>query len=175
MPLHPGLDCAQHRQLSAGELESAAGHGAIEAPGFDLASFCQACCGSPGPYLCFVATHAQKPPRLLPSTARAVAFCIEVRCVERCSSAVPLLIWTNYLNLAAGALPVCRANDPRCCLSVTGADAVQASVAVLWCDSCAKKGDPCEPPLWCRSCCSKRSSSPSTDMRKQRLGTAISF
>jgi hypothetical protein len=32
---------------------------------------------------------------------------------------------------------------------VTGADALQASVAVLWCDSCAKKGDPCKPPLWC--------------------------
>ena len=36
----------------------------------------------------------QKPPRF-PSTALAVAFCIEVRSVERCSNAVPLLIWTH--------------------------------------------------------------------------------
>ena len=34
LPLHAGLDCAQYRQLSAGELESAAGHGAIEGAGF---------------------------------------------------------------------------------------------------------------------------------------------
>jgi hypothetical protein len=39
----------------------------------------------------------QKPPRF-PSTARAVAFCGEVRCVERCSNAVPLLVWTHCLN-----------------------------------------------------------------------------
>src|SRR6202008_1949409 len=42
--------------------------------------------------------RTQKPPRL-PSTARAVAFCREVRCVERRSNAVPLLIWTHCLNL----------------------------------------------------------------------------
>jgi hypothetical protein len=45
-----------------------------------------------------VMQHTQKPPRF-PSTARAVAFCREVRRVERRSNAVPLLIWTQYLNL----------------------------------------------------------------------------
>jgi hypothetical protein len=56
--------------------------------------------------------------------------CLEVCRAERCSNAVPLLIWTHCLTYAAGALPVCRANDPRYRLSVTGADAVQASAAV---------------------------------------------
>jgi hypothetical protein len=41
--------------------------------------------------------HTQEPPRF-PSTARAVAFCGEVRCVERCSNAVPLLVWAHCLN-----------------------------------------------------------------------------
>ena len=42
------------------------------------------------------------------------------------------LIWTHAtFNEAAGALPVCRANDPRWPLCVTGGDALQASVAVL--------------------------------------------
>jgi hypothetical protein len=41
--------------------------------------------------------NTQKPPRFS-STAGAVAFCIEVRCVERCSNAVPLLVWTHGLN-----------------------------------------------------------------------------
>jgi IS66 C-terminal element len=62
---------------------------------------------------------------------RAAAFCREVRCVERCSNAVPLLVWIHCLNWAAGALPVYRANDPRRPLCVTGGDALQASVAVL--------------------------------------------
>jgi hypothetical protein len=72
-----------------------------------------------------------------------------VRCVERCSNAVPLLIWTHCLNYAAGAFPVCRANDPRCSVCVTGDDADQASAAVL--------------------------SMISTSMRKRRPATAISF
>jgi hypothetical protein len=43
---------------------------------------------------------------------------------------VPHLVWTHCLNEAAGALPVCRANDPRSLSSVDGDDADQASGAV---------------------------------------------
>jgi hypothetical protein len=41
------------------------------------------------------------------------------------------LIWTHAtFNEAVGALPVCRANDPRSLWHVTGGDALQASTAV---------------------------------------------
>jgi hypothetical protein len=41
------------------------------------------------------------------------------------------LIWTHAtFNEAVGALPVCRANDPRSSRCVTGGDALQASTAV---------------------------------------------
>jgi hypothetical protein len=41
------------------------------------------------------------------------------------------LIWTHAtFNEAVGALPVCRANDPRSLRHVTGGDALQASTAV---------------------------------------------
>ena len=78
--------------------------------------------------------RTQKPPRL-PSTARTVAFCCVLQRgalrrapLERGAS--------SYLDAlpqfeAAGALPMCRANDPRCHPYVTGADVDQASAAVL--------------------------------------------
>ena len=37
---------------------------------------------APGPFYVRISGHTQKPPRF-PSTARAVAFFVEVRCVER--------------------------------------------------------------------------------------------
>ena len=64
-------------------------------------------------------THTQRPPRL-PSTARAVAFCVKVRCDL---DALPSM-------RRQVALPMCRANDPRLSC-VIGADANQANAAVL--------------------------------------------
>jgi hypothetical protein len=52
----------------------------------------------------------------------AVSICNRTRCL--------IFVWTHCLNEAAGALPVCRANDPRLFLSVNGDDADQASAAV---------------------------------------------
>ena len=44
---------------------------------------------------------------------------------------MPRLVWTHYLNEAAGALAVCRAKDPRSLPNVDGDDADQASAVVL--------------------------------------------
>ena len=72
----------------------------------------------------------------------------EVRCVERCSNAVPLLIWTHCLP-PTGAFPMCRVNDPRQTRGVTGADDNQVNAAVLPGTNLISeivKGSPCEPP-----------------------------
>jgi hypothetical protein len=54
-------------------------------------------------------------------------------CVERRSNgAVPACHWTHGLQRGAGALPVCRVNDPRYSLDVIGADPDQASDAALF-------------------------------------------
>ncbi|MGY3404006.1 hypothetical protein ACVWZV_000119 [Bradyrhizobium sp. GM5.1] len=56
------------------------------------------------------------------------------------------LIWTHAtFNVPAGALPVCRANDPRSLSRVTGGDALQASTAVPF-DEMAKAGFSIERP-----------------------------
>ena len=54
----------------------------------------------------------QKPPRFPSTACRCV--CVEVYCVERRSNvAVPASPWDARPQSGAGALPVCRANDPR--------------------------------------------------------------
>jgi hypothetical protein len=71
----------------------------------------------------------QKPPRF-PSTACAVALRLrEVGHVERCSNVV---VPASPLGARrSGALPACRANDPRYLQFVSRDDTIQASVAVL--------------------------------------------
>ncbi|MCK1589112.1 hypothetical protein [Bradyrhizobium sp. 169] len=93
----------------------------------------------------YLATR-KKPPRS-PSTVRAVAFaCRGTASSGARTQRVLALIWTHAtFNVPAGALPVCRANDPRSLSRVTGGDALQASTAVPF-DEMAKAGFSIERP-----------------------------
>ena len=75
-------------------------------------------------------THAKAAKVFLDGSCRCI--CVEVLCravLER--SPCSLLFGRTRPSMrAVGALPVCRANDPRSLLHVTGGDALQASTAV---------------------------------------------